>query len=78
MLEEFERWKKLHDFYKYSDYLTKDLADFLHVNPRTIQRWIKGTAKPNVAQLEEIRGYLSKESLKAVKNPQENPPDTLQ
>ncbi len=58
MLKELEEWRKLHDFYKYSDYLTKDLANFLNVSPRTIQRWIKGSAKPSEEKIEQIKIYL--------------------
>lgn len=64
MLKEFEDWKKLHNFYKGSDYLTKDMADFLKVSPRTIQRWIKGTTKPDKEKLETIKVYLSSRDFK--------------
>jgi transcriptional regulator with XRE-family HTH domain len=59
MDKELEEWYKLHKFHKYSDYLTKDLADFLKVSPRTIQRWIKGKAKPNKKKLLQIGRYLA-------------------
>jgi|GEM_PF-1117080 len=75
MLKEFEEWKRLHDFYKYSEYLTKDLADFLHVSPRTIQRWIKGTTRPDMEQLEQIKTYLSDLSKRPVSEAK-NPPRT--
>ena len=65
MLKELEEWKKLHDFYGHSDYLTKDLANFLDVSPRTIQRWINGTASPDSEKLEKIKIYLQERS----KNP---------
>lgn len=58
-MNEFEEWKKLHDFYSYSDYLTEDLANFLNVSTRTIQRWIRGTSKPSKEKLVKIRIYLS-------------------
>ena len=63
-MKELKEWEKLHNFYKCSDYLTKDLANFLNVNPRTIQRWIKGNTKPNEEKLEKIKIYLSKRSSK--------------
>lgn len=66
MLNALEEWKKLHEFQKYSSYLTKDLAEFLNVSPRTIQRWIKGTTNLDNETLEKIETYLSKRS----KNPQ--------
>ena len=70
MEKELEEWYKLHKFHRYSDYLTKDLADYLDVNPRTIQRWIEGKTKPSKKQLALIRKYLAQET-------SENPPKTL-
>ena len=68
-MKEFEDWCKFHEFYKYSDYSTKDLADFLKVSPRTIQRWINGTASPDSEKLEKIKIYLQERS----KNPPSSP-----
>ena len=70
MLAEFEEWKKLHEFYKYSSYLTKDLADFLKVSVRTVQRWIKGVATPDGEKCEKIKIYLLEKS--------KNPPNSFQ
>ena len=69
-MKEFEDWCKFHEFYKYSDYSTKDLADFLKVSPRTIQRWIKGKTKPDKKELELIKAYLSGKSSKPLKTPE--------
>jgi transcriptional regulator with XRE-family HTH domain len=63
MEKELEQWYKLHKFYRYTDYLTKDLAIFLGVSPRTIQRWLKGKAKPNKEKLKLIKKYLAKKIL---------------
>ncbi len=69
MEKELEEWYKLHKFHFYSgSYETKDLADFLGVNPRTIQRWLKEKGKPNSEQLALIKGYLN-----TTKNRQNDP-----
>jgi hypothetical protein len=67
-MKDFEEWKKLHNFYKYSAYLTKDMADFLKVSPRTIQRWIKGSTKPDQEKLESIKLYLASRDFKKLPN----------
>ena len=59
MEKELQEWYNLHKFHKYSDYLTKDLADFLKVSPRTVQRWIKGKTKPGRKKLLQISRYLA-------------------
>lgn len=59
MDKELEEFKKLHKFYLYSDYRTKDIAKRLNVSPRTIQRWLKGKTKPNEEKLRRIREYLA-------------------
>ncbi|MBL7198201.1 MAG: helix-turn-helix transcriptional regulator [Candidatus Omnitrophica bacterium] len=64
MEKELEEWSRLHKFYEYADYQTKDLADYLNVSPRTIQRWIKGKTAPSRQQLERIRKYLTEKTLK--------------
>jgi transcriptional regulator with XRE-family HTH domain len=61
MDKELEEWHKLHKFHLYSgSYQTKDLADFLGISPRTIQRWLKERIKPSKGQLTQIRQYLAK------------------
>ncbi|OGX26315.1 MAG: hypothetical protein A3J51_04785 [Omnitrophica WOR_2 bacterium RIFCSPHIGHO2_02_FULL_45_21] len=61
MDEELEKWLKLHKFYLYSDsYQTKELANYLRVTPRTIERWISEKNTPNKEQSERIKAYLSK------------------
>ena len=62
MDKELEELKKLHRFYLYSDYLTKDIAKRLNISPRTIQRWFKGVTKPNEEKLKQIRQYLAGKS----------------
>ena len=65
MEKELEEWYKLHKFYFYAgSYETKDLAVFLGVSPRTIQRWLKEKSKPNEGQLAKIRLYLARETHK--------------
>lgn len=59
MDKELEEFIKLHKFYLYSDYKTKDIAKRLNVSPRTIQRWLKGKTGPDEAKLKEIREYLA-------------------
>ena len=62
MKKELEEWYKLHKFYKYSDYLTKDLADYLKVSPRTVQRWIKGKTNLSKKELLQIKRYLAEKT----------------
>lgn len=60
MEKELEEWYKLHKFYLYmGEYQTKDLAAYLKVNPRTIQRWLKEKTKPDKNQLGLIKRYLA-------------------
>jgi transcriptional regulator with XRE-family HTH domain len=61
MDKELEAWYQLHEFHMYSgSYETKDLAEFLGVSERTIQRWLKDKANPNEKQSAMIRQYLKK------------------
>ncbi len=69
MDKELHEWYKLHQFHLYSgSYETKELAEFLGVSMRTIQRWLKEKTRPSKEQLARINKYLelqksSKESL---------------
>ena len=59
MDNELEEWYKLHKFYFYTgSYETKELAKYLGVSPRTIQRWLKEKTKPSKQQLAQIKRYL--------------------
>lgn len=59
MERELEEWFGLHRFHLYTgSFQTKDLANYLKVNPRTIQRWLKGKSKPKPEQLTQIKRYL--------------------
>lgn len=59
MDKELEEWYKLHQLHFYAgSYETKDLAKYLKVSPRTIQRWIKEKTKPSKEQLAQINRYL--------------------
>lgn len=63
MDKELGEWHKLHRSHFYAgSYQTKDLAAFLSINPRTIQRWIKEKTKPTKEQLAKIKQYLVKET----------------
>lgn len=68
MENELEAWQELHRFYKYSSYLTKDLAAYLKVSPRTIQRWSKGKTRPNQKELNLIKKYLHENSKKEIQD----------
>lgn len=57
MKKELEDWFKLHKFYM-GDYQTKDLAEYLKISARTIQRWLKEKGNPNPEQLVLIKRYL--------------------
>lgn len=60
-----EEWYKLHKFHLYSAiYQTKDLANFLSVSTRTVQRWLREKTKPNEKQLLRIKEYLSQAAQK--------------
>ena len=59
MKNPLEEFKELHKFYWGSDYLTKDLAEFVEVSTRTIQRWINGKTAPSEAELKKIQAYLN-------------------
>lgn len=54
-----EEFKKLHKFYLGSDYLTKDLAEYVGVSTRTIQRWMKGKNAPPGEKIKKIEAYLN-------------------
>lgn len=65
MDKELQEWHSLHKFYFYSgSYETKELANFLGVSPRTIQRWLKEKTRPNKAQLAQIKVYLEQNTSK--------------
>jgi transcriptional regulator with XRE-family HTH domain len=62
MKKELEEWYKLHMDNQYYDYLTKELAEYLKVSPRTIQRWVKGKADPKKNKLNLIKKYLAQKT----------------
>lgn len=65
MDKELGEWYKLHKFHFYSGrYETKNLANYLGVNPRTIQRWLKEKAKPSKEQSAQIKGYIAENEAK--------------
>ena len=60
MENSLDRFKKLHEFYAGGfAYQTRELAMYLGVSSRTIQRWMKGKTSPSEAQLEKIQSYLT-------------------
>lgn len=60
MNKELEEWLKLHKFHLYmGEYQTKDLAVYVGVSTRTIQRWLRDKDKPTEKQLAQIGQYLS-------------------
>jgi len=59
MQNALEKYIKLHKFYSGGfDYQTKELAKYLCVTTRTIQRWMKRKTGPNNEQLKRIEEYL--------------------
>lgn len=65
MDKELGEWHKLHEFHLYAGtYETKDLAKYLGVSPRTIQRWLKEKTKPGKEQLIQIGRYLKENESK--------------
>lgn len=60
MEKELEAWYTLHKFHFYmGQYQTKDLADYLGVSSKTIQRWLKSQSKPGKEQLAKISQYVT-------------------
>lgn len=60
MEKELGEWYKLHKFHFHmGEYQTKDLANYLKVSPRTIQRWLKDRSRPSKEQLALIKRYLA-------------------
>lgn len=65
MEKELEEWHKLHKFYLYmGGYQTKDLAAYLKVRPRTIQRWLKEKNGPSKEQVALVKRYLTERESK--------------
>ena len=59
MQNPLEEFIKLHTFYKGGfDYQTKEIAEYLKVSTRTIQRWMKGKTTPSEDELNKIQAYL--------------------
>jgi len=55
-----EEFKILHQQYTGGfDYQTKELAEFVGVSTRTIQRWMRGKTSPSEDELKKIQAYLS-------------------
>lgn len=54
-----EEFKKLHIKYLYSSYKILDLAKFLNVSRRTVERWLSGKNSPSEAKLSKISEFLS-------------------
>lgn len=54
----FEEYKKLHKLYLYSDYSISDLAKYLDISRRTVERWLSGKYLPSENQLKLISDYL--------------------
>lgn len=60
MEKELADWHKLHEFHLYAgNFQTKDLANYLKVSPRAIQRWLRGKKEPKPEQLAQIKRYLA-------------------
>lgn len=54
--DSFQEWTITHKD-QISSFHTEDLAKYLGVSTRTIQRWMKGKGKPGEIQLERIAQY---------------------
>ena len=65
MEKELEEWYRLHKVHFYAgSFQTKDLANYLKVDPRTIQRSLKGKGKPSSEQLAQIKRYTDAQESK--------------
>lgn len=55
----FDVWVENHKHDLYTEqHQTKQLAEFIRVSERTIQRWIKGIGKPKEHHLKLIQEHL--------------------
>lgn len=54
-----DKFKKLHEIYLYSAYKISDLAKYLGVSRRTIERWLSGKYHPSEDKIKKISEYLS-------------------
>ena len=54
-----EEFKQKHQFHGGLDYQTKELAQFIGVSARTIQRWMKGKTAPSDEENKKIKAYLA-------------------
>ena len=53
-----EEFKRLHRLYLYSDYKISDLAQYLNVSRRTVERWISGRCVPPESKINMIARFL--------------------
>jgi transcriptional regulator with XRE-family HTH domain len=55
-----DRLKQWVDWHKgqISSFYTKDLAEYLGISTRTIQRWMGERTRPNEEQLQKISQYV--------------------
>ncbi len=60
-----EEYKKFHRLYLYDDYSISDLAKYLSVSRRTVERWLSGKYLPSENHLKKISDYLSIKSSKS-------------
>lgn len=59
--DSFQEWTEIHRE-QISSFHTQDLAAYLGISTRTIQRWMKGKGKPSEIQLERIAQYIKENS----------------
>lgn len=55
-----EEFKKLHKTYLYSDYKISDLARYLNVSRRSVERWLSERCRPSEDKIKKISEYLSR------------------
>lgn len=54
-----EEFKALHISYSGYDYQTKELAQYLGISTRTVQRWMRGKTAPSDDEIKKIKAYLT-------------------
>lgn len=54
-----EEFKRLHNTFLYIDYKTSDLAKYLNVSRRTVERWLSSKYIPSESKMKLIKKYLS-------------------
>ena len=58
MNELIARLKQLHDFYKFVDFRTCDIANYCHVSSRVVRSWLSGKSEPTPRHMKRLERYM--------------------